>query len=368
MKLIRDHWSLIAIASLTLLGLILRLYHLDWQCLTIDEKVTYQVASRTTMDLIKWALGGDYNPPTYYILAHWSSILFGGVSNFAIRFPAMILGTLTIPIAYLVGKEYHDNITGILVATIICFSYPTILYAQNARPYSLVFLTFLCFTFFFIRMYKGDIRNRNVLFLCVFAAACLWSHFYSLMPLVISGVILGLKYRQLIWKGIFLVVLFCLPFIPYFDVVKNQFRVFAIAKAAHYPPGASWVDPHIIAVMTPNELFCWAWIIFIPIITYSLWKYRDPLNRDLTIIATITCLSMIPMAYITAMLPRYALLVLPMYLCIAAYPVSKWIEPMKPTQKGIIVLLILFVIFLMNYGSLLQLYTLNLCEFYHMLL
>jgi hypothetical protein len=188
------------------------------------------------------------------------------------------------------------------------------------------------------------------------------------MPLAIAGIILGLKYRHLLWKGICLVVLFCLPFVPFFDIVKNQMRIFSIAQGTHNLPGAAWVNPYLVSIMIPNELFCWAWIVFIPVIVFSLWKYRNTLNRDMAIIATITCLFMIPLANITAMLPRYALLILPMYLCIAAYPVSKWVEHMKPIQKGTVVFFVIFIIFVMNYGSLLQLYTLDLCQFYSILI
>jgi len=123
MKLLRDYWPLIPLASLTLLGLILRLYQLDWQCLMVDETVTLMIAAKTTSEIFVWSMQVDCNPPLYYLLAHWSTLLFGIISDFAIRFPSVILGTLAIPISYLVGKEIRNTTLGLLSATIISFMF-----------------------------------------------------------------------------------------------------------------------------------------------------------------------------------------------------------------------------------------------------
>ena len=76
----------------------------------------------------------------------------------------------------------------------------------------------------------------------------------------------------------------------------------------------------------------------------------------------ITPLSLIAVSQFTGTMPRYAVLVSPLVIVVAMYPVSEWIDRLKTlNQKIAVFALVLFVIFLFNYGSILEWLTFSVC-------
>jgi 4-amino-4-deoxy-L-arabinose transferase-like glycosyltransferase len=344
--------------ALMIVGFIIRLYHLDWQCLTVDERVTFVVANRTAESIFFWSLGSDYNPPFYYILAHLSSVFFGGVSVYTIRIPALFFGVLTIPSIYFLGRELDNRFLGLLAAGITTFFFPFVYYSQNARPYTLIMFVFCIYMVFFIRIYRGGVTPKNLIFLSIFGALCLWSHFYSIIPIAVSMIILMRKNQKLIYLCGCGILLLCIPFLRYVPTVINH-----ISYLPHFVHNEFWATPIQMAIMIPNELFCWSWIIVVPLIIITFYRYQDPLHRDLLIIASVTALSCIPMTALTAMLPRYALLVSPIFLVIALYPLSKVLERQNTLGKICVGYIgILFIFFVFNCYSLVSWFTFNICQ------
>ncbi|MEZ4645021.1 MAG: glycosyltransferase family 39 protein [Chloroflexota bacterium] len=83
--------------------------------------------------------GTDVHPPLYFTLLHlWRS--FGGDSEFALRLLAAMLGTLTIPAIYLLGKTIGGKKTGLLAALLLTFSRFNIAWSQEIRMYALASL------------------------------------------------------------------------------------------------------------------------------------------------------------------------------------------------------------------------------------
>ena len=77
-------------------------------------------------------------------------MLIFGNSEVVLRFIPALLGVLTIPLIYLVGKEFMDRNVGIIAAAAFAFSPFLIFYSQEARAYSMMlfFVTF-CHGFLF---------------------------------------------------------------------------------------------------------------------------------------------------------------------------------------------------------------------------
>ena len=84
-------------------------------------------------------------------------LLFGN-SEVVLRFIPALLGVLTIPLIYLVGKEFMDRNTGIIAAAAFTFSPFLIFYSQEARAYSMMlfFVTF-SMVFYFRALKSNDI-------------------------------------------------------------------------------------------------------------------------------------------------------------------------------------------------------------------
>jgi mannosyltransferase len=351
----------IIVTTITIAGFLLRLYHLDWQCLTADELVTQKVSGfSSVLSVVFWSFQFNYNPPLYYIASYLSSLALGGVSLFSIRLPALVFGTLCIPSMYFLGKELHGKTHGLLLAVVSSFLFPFVYYSQNARAYSLVILVFIWFVVYFIKLYKGDTKSKTTILFFVFAALCLWSHFYSIVPLVVSFAVLIEKRHRVLMYVIPMVVVLVAPCIIYKDAILYHLSAYQSS-----PHNMFWFNEQQMATMIPNELFCWSWIVIIPLAAYTIYRFRNDLHISLVGISSLSVLFCVfPLTHFTSASPRYTLLVSPVVLAVAIYPVSLWIDSLKTLDRKIVIFIaFVFVVFLFNYGSLLSWYTFNICPY-----
>lgn len=359
MNFIKKYWALIVLAGITLFGFLLRLHNLDWQCLKVDELVTISVAKSTSFEIARWALSVDYNPPGYYLLAHWSSMLFGEITRFTIRFPALIFGTLAIPATYLIGKELKGTTLGLLGAAIVSFTFPFFYYSQDARAYPLVLFCFLMFTYFYVKAYHGDESLKTLAFAAFFASACLYSHYYSLVPMVIMGLFL-LKKNHLSATTIVAGSLFLLtPMILMFDFAQFSTRT------NHSLFNVLWISPAMMSTLLLNEMFCWAWVVIVPLALYTVAKFdKSDLNKIFLLAAAVTAVLCIPLAQITAIMPRYAVLVAPLVILVSLIPISDLIDKQENFERKVAIFgVCCFVLFLFSFQSIMMWYTFDTCPF-----
>jgi uncharacterized membrane protein len=346
LKRIEKQWATISIIIITLCGLGFRLFQLTKQQLNIDEVTTAAIANHTSAFIISYSLGHDNNPPLYYLFAHWSSVLLGEYSAFSIRLPAVIFGTLAIPVIYLIGKEIKNETLGLLLASLVSFIYPFCWYSQNARAYSLVFLAFAGFTYFFVKIYRGD-RSWNYIFgISFFAALCLWSHFYSLLPIVLAGIILMGKDRVSTIYAMICTAILLAPMAIFFEV--NQVWL----RTGGQFGNPLWHPWNYVALWLPNELFGFSGLALIPLIGYALNRPKEEFLYYFALIGGITAIELLPLALITNISPRYALLIAPLLLLVALYPVSEWIDVQKTALNKITLFMgIVALFFIINLGS-----------------
>jgi uncharacterized membrane protein len=178
--------------SLTLIGAILRFYNLGYNSLWLDEATTYNIVVKSIPDIWQVTTAGEFNPPLFYWAEH-IMLLFGS-SEVVLRFLPALLGVLTIPLIYLVGREFMDRNTGIIAAAAFAFSPFLLYYSQEARAYSMM-LFFVCFSmvFYFRALKNNDLMNWALF--GILSAFAFWSHFYALV--IIGALILYALYELL---------------------------------------------------------------------------------------------------------------------------------------------------------------------------
>jgi mannosyltransferase len=170
------------------IGAFLRFYQLSFNSLTLDEAATYDFARRSLADIWNATAQGEYNPPLFYWLEH--SMLFFGNTEFILRLIPALIGIATIPVTYLIGREFADRNTGTLAAAMMTVSPFHIYYSQDARAYTLVtFFIMIAFYFFLKGIEKGE--RGSWIFCGLFAALAFWSHFYAL---ILIGLLFGLAF------------------------------------------------------------------------------------------------------------------------------------------------------------------------------
>jgi len=91
------------------LNALLVFYKIDSQSLWTDEFWTLKASGRDLYDICFVWLQGDVHPPFYFVVLHFWRLIFGS-SALSIRAFSAIMGTLCIPILYLIGKEFGRRV------------------------------------------------------------------------------------------------------------------------------------------------------------------------------------------------------------------------------------------------------------------
>jgi uncharacterized membrane protein len=298
--------------ALILTGAILRFWNIGFQHMNWDEEWTISFAGLmwTVPDVIIKSLSTDCNPPLYYLAAHFSMIIFGQTAT-AIRIPSAIAGILLIPVMYYIGREYKDELFGLLLAAITTIFYNFIFYSKYGRSYSIALLFFSIAFYYFIRLLKGD-KKSSIPFGIV-ALLCLWTHLYTVIPI-------GIMILYLLWErkvylyGIAITIIGSLPLLNYFNLITQ-------ARIAGVNENIFGETPLSVLLYTPLDIFAFSAFILFPIIVWALWKYRqDKVIRAISIISLGTWISMMVLAVRTPVILHYAMFLVPMLLIAFTMP------------------------------------------------
>jgi len=167
-----------ALIILTIIGIFLRFYNLGFNSLWLDEASTYTISVKSFADIWQVTASGEFNPPLFYWIEH--VMLMFGNNEVILRFVPALLGVLTIPLFYLIGKEFLDRNAGLIAAAACTFSPFLIYYSQEARAYMMMLFFVGIATLFFLRAMKSGSLTQWVLF-GAFSALAFWAHFYALV-------------------------------------------------------------------------------------------------------------------------------------------------------------------------------------------
>jgi mannosyltransferase len=165
-----------ALLFLTIIGAFLRFYHLGYNSLWLDEATTHLYAQKSFLEIWSITTGGEFNPPIFYWIEHVMLIFGNGES--VLRLVPAILGVLTIPLFYLIGKELVDENVGLIAAALISFSPFHIYYSQEARAYTAVLFFVSLALICYLRARSSQELKYWILF-GIFSAFAFWTHFYS---------------------------------------------------------------------------------------------------------------------------------------------------------------------------------------------
>lgn len=128
-----------AAAATVVLALVLRLYHLDGRSLWIDEVISSEAATlRHLSDVFAYTRSYGNESPLPDVIT-WAFRVFGA-SDFVLRLPSAIEGTLCVLVIYLLGSVLFRPRVGLIAASVTAVLPFAVWYSQEARPYSLLML------------------------------------------------------------------------------------------------------------------------------------------------------------------------------------------------------------------------------------
>jgi uncharacterized membrane protein len=180
--------ALLILGAITLVAFGLRVATLSRASLWLDEASEAQFAGYA----LKYCWIADPNvPPLNRTILHFWTYLFGN-SEFSLRFPSALFGTLCVPAIYLLGKQTFGGKAGFTAALLLAFSPFGIEYSQEARQYPLLVLAAILATYYFLKAVERRRAGPFFMYALLVAAGM---YTYYLFLLVVLG--------QIIWYLIF---------------------------------------------------------------------------------------------------------------------------------------------------------------------
>ncbi len=216
---------------------ILRFYNYSSFSLSNDElSALARLRFDSFSEMVNKGVMIDFHPAGVQIfLFYWTKIF--GISEFALRFPFVVLGIGSVYMIYLVGKKWFNSYVGLFAATTLCVLEFPLLYSQLARPYSPGLFFTLLAAYFWSEIFANRIKNKNALDeervnvkyyigFILSVSACMYTHYFALLQaglMCIAGFFFLSKktYKAYFISGAIILALY----IPHLKIFQHQMSI-----------------------------------------------------------------------------------------------------------------------------------------------
>jgi mannosyltransferase len=303
--------------GLTAVGFLLRFYRLGFNSLWLDEASTLGFARMSLVGIWEATAGGEFNPPLFYWLEH--AMLIFGDSEFILRFIPALLGVLTIPVVYLIGKEFFDRNTGLIAAALLTFSPFHVFYSQEARAYAPMLFFFSVALVFYLKALKSNEVRPWALF-GIFSALAFWMHFYAAVPIAIlilfAFAASAGKIRQDVGnaKNILLSIgVFAGASLPLLIVTANLFLVRTASAPTYGIQGTEIIYQTLLQISGFNEFVLALYLALFALGVFMTWRSD---RTGALLLLSLLALPLIVSFFLASrmpMIPRYLIYLLPVF-------------------------------------------------------
>jgi mannosyltransferase len=281
----------VIILSLTVFGAVLRFGTLDVQSVWLDESTTMLLVHRSLTGMFSH-LYSEETPPLYFVLVWaWTKIFGAGVLGF--RSLSALLGTVTIPVMYAVGRRISPRV-GLWAAAITTVNPAMYYYSQEARCYALLILFSAAAFFFWLRaLQDGD--GRSLAFWAGMSVLALLTHYFAIFMFIPELLLLlrhlGLR-RLLAPAGA--VALTGVALLP-LAIWQNSTYAEVLESTSTASRAAGTVKQFLVGPYGPLEVYSALLIGLVAIIAATyLWRYPEPLVRRLALeIGTVAAIALL---------------------------------------------------------------------------
>lgn len=227
---LKNNKTVIVLLLILILGFFLRLYHLGYRSLMWPELCTAGRIDYTLVQTVK-NLFGTRQTPLYYIMMN-SWVKFFGNSEFSLRFPSLIFSVLSIIFIFKLAKELFNEKVGLISALLLSVSPYSILFAQHAKMYSMLWCLGILSFLFFHRFTKNN-EMRNLLSYVVFTTASIYTMYIGFIFIIVQNILFFAfpdnvkKCRRWI-LGQLMIILLYLPWMDKIFYNRSSIREFVI--------------------------------------------------------------------------------------------------------------------------------------------
>ncbi len=336
------------VGLLTATAFVLRLTGIH-QVLFGDELFTYPIVTRGSLwDALSAVHHTSVTPPFHYVLA-WVAVQFGA-PLVTIRLPSLILGTLTVPLVYLLGARTAGRPAGLLAAALMAISPFAIFYGTEGRAYATLMFLAVVSTLALLQALDTGRRGWWALF-AVASCLALYTHYTGLFLVVAQLAWTWWAHpghrRALGFSAVAIVVGY-LPWIPFFLEQRQNKGIEVLASFADLSldsAGRSFVrafpgHPFYPAAKLPGrpELVVVAAVLVVALAAAVLrlrrtWRVRPPGRANpmtlILVLALATPVGVIlwSLAGKSILLPRTLSASLPAFAVLAATGITRLRRP-----------------------------------------
>jgi 4-amino-4-deoxy-L-arabinose transferase-like glycosyltransferase len=183
----------VGFAVVFLLGLGLRAYGLNRESVSHDESFSMTACQMPTAGMLRLLVADFVHPPLHYLaLCGWMGATGYGVLQ--ARLLALVFGTLSIAVLYLLADYLFDRRTALVASLLLAISQLAVMQSQDARMYAQFLFLFLTCSYLLARaMYE---RSRRFWWAFVgVAILLLYTHYFAVLALG-AMLLFGLLFRR----------------------------------------------------------------------------------------------------------------------------------------------------------------------------
>ncbi|NLS76014.1 MAG: hypothetical protein GXY76_02010, partial [Chloroflexi bacterium] len=299
-------------------GFALRTYLLGAQNLWWDEGLAVWAVRKGLVGMTLWT-ASDVHPPLFF----WGLFALtrvAGEGEFAARFPSVIYGLLTIPLAYQLGRRLVGRRVGLLAALLVALSRFHVWWSQEMRMYMLAGLLGTASLYFMVRWWQQERDGaprawRGLIPYVLASAGALYTLYLSILIIVVQNAFLliaGLQRpaaeRWRVWRR-WLVgqVITALLFVPWLLLALPRMQTWSTSEPFRF---ASFIRLYLTAltlgISTHVERYTWLVGLFALLCVAGAllaWKRgQGDARRALLLLAL--CLGLPPLAVYFLTMPR----------------------------------------------------------------
>jgi len=147
---------------LIIIGFFFRLHGLDKNYSFWNDEEYVAIFTRAILEHGRPVLANGYSSGIYQWLQYWLSAISAkifGLNEFALRFPSVVFGILTIWAIFLLGREMFGRNVGLVAAFFTTFLKIEILWSRQVRPYQALQFFSLLGAWFIYKLTKEEKFN-----------------------------------------------------------------------------------------------------------------------------------------------------------------------------------------------------------------
>ncbi|MBI4128934.1 MAG: glycosyltransferase family 39 protein, partial [Parcubacteria group bacterium] len=185
------------LAGLMVLGAGIRIWNIGGESLRLDEAQSVWQASHST-EFIRVYMLKNVHLPLHNTLLHYWMQLFG-TSEIAVRMLAVIPGILSIPVLYLLAREFVVKKWALFATFVATVSPFWVWYSREIRMYTLLTLMTALSYLFYVKIVKEN-RFRHYVFYTLANLVGIYTHYFFFLALIVQAIFF-LATWKIPWKA-----------------------------------------------------------------------------------------------------------------------------------------------------------------------